>query len=776
MRAYLAVIKDSFREAFASKILWVLIILITLFLGLLAGFSVADALRTGINSQDVIDMESLAARLRDADADSPAGRIRDRLEDDLKKELLTFDENTTERRAKVSLFRDIRSQLDDQLKEPDFAGEIQVPNESLSEEGQELATRDANSQPELKPLERLRLHRLTLEAALPDDVRPSPSQVVNVTYVGFTLVRDVTLSQDELEKGINGLLQVFIFVFVSVIGTLIAIVVTAPIVPRMYEGGAIDLLLSKPVSRSLLFLSKFFGGCAFTMVNAAFLIVGMWAIIGIRLGVWSNGLLLSIPVYLFLFVLYYSVSAATGVVYRGPIISVVMVVVFWFLCFVVGTAKDWIEGFDVRPATVQSVVATEQGPLAINMMGNVYAWSDTTQDWEHVFAETEQQNPDMPSFARVAVRMQGGFPFVGTHFDHKNNRLVALTRNIAFPMPGNGPSRLYVARNDDDWARRGGTRANTGPRNLLLSPSSEILAVGLQGIDVFVGDPEKTETSRKWLGFDFTLGQGGGKFVPTTDPEMTKWQHPFDATIDATTGNVIVFSDGELIVLEPGNDNGKLTYSPGTTRDLETDEAALVVAAQGRLLVALADGDYRLLDSQTLKPTGTTIPGGPRKPRQAVASPDGRFLAVVSHKSEAWLIDATTGQTVSDSAISGDVHALAFDSENRLLVGDLFMRVTSYSLPDFNQVKLHDPPLSTLQAVYRYALLPIYTIFPKPGELNTVIARLFEEDDTVTVTGNNKDLKADQIEIDFMTPLVSNGAFLVVMLALTCLYVSRKDF
>ena len=34
MRAYLAVIKDSFREAFASKILWVLIIMIAGFAAL----------------------------------------------------------------------------------------------------------------------------------------------------------------------------------------------------------------------------------------------------------------------------------------------------------------------------------------------------------------------------------------------------------------------------------------------------------------------------------------------------------------------------------------------------------------------------------------------------------------------------------------------------------------------------------------------------------------------------------------------------------------------
>ena len=53
---------------------------------------------------------------------------------------------------------------------------------------------------------------------------------------------------------------------------------------------------------------------------------------------------------------------------------------------------------------------------------------------------------------------------------------------------------------------------------------------------------------------------------------------------------------------------------------------------------------------------------------------------------------------------------------------------------------------------------------------------LFEDSDTVTVSGNNEDLQADQFELDIQTPLVSNAAFLLVMLALTCLYVSRKDF
>ena len=63
MRAYLAVIKDSFREAFASKILWVLIILISLFLLLLAGLSTRPTIQVDLRGRDIVDQETLAERM-----------------------------------------------------------------------------------------------------------------------------------------------------------------------------------------------------------------------------------------------------------------------------------------------------------------------------------------------------------------------------------------------------------------------------------------------------------------------------------------------------------------------------------------------------------------------------------------------------------------------------------------------------------------------------------------------------------------------------------------
>ncbi len=764
MRAYVAVLKDAFRETLASKVLWVLLVLITTFLLLFSGLSVAPAVRTGLAFRDVFDWPDLVVRLRDAPADSPAGHVRQQLTDKLQKQVGSFTRDGTGQRR---FLRELREAIDSQLATDDFAEAIDLADESLSDEAREL-----KSAGDVSKQQRQRLNRLVLEAALPDDVRPSPRDVVTPTYIGYVLFDEFTLDDKELDEAVKGALQVFIFFFVSVLGTFIAILVTAPIVPRMFEPGAIDLLLSKPVSRSLVFLSKFFGGCAFTLLNAGYLIGGMWLIIGWRFGIWSDGLLLSLPIYLFLFVLYYSVSAATGVLFRGPILSVVMVVVFWFLCFVVDTAKTSAEQFELNGTRIHTIIPAGEALLATSSAGRTFRWTKAAGEWEEVFNSTE----DLQGLRAVAVRVGRGFPFLGPLYDPQKQRLVAVSKPMPVFLPGGGPGRLFVASAEDNWSRRGGTTVPLSPRGLFLSSEGEILVIGPGGLFRFEGNAAKTHRPFKIFGLDFGNRAGLGKFVEATSGKLPRWPTPFAAAMDPATKNIVVFSKGQLTLLARGKDETGKTYAKTATGDLETGKAAILAIAGDRLLVALADGDYRLLDARTLQPADTQVPAGPSKPRWAAGSADGRFLAVVNHTGQAWLFDTTTQRLVTGGPIGGKVHALAFTERNTLLVGDLFMRVNEYQLPGLAPVRAFDPPLTTLQAVYRYALLPIYTVFPKPGQLNTVVASLFETEDTVSMSGDNDDLQADQVEIDIRTPLISNAMFLVVILGLTCLYVSRKDF
>ena len=79
MRPYLAVIKDSFREAFASWVLWIVLILILLFLLVIAPFGYRAVPQVRLLERDVPPPQDLGLILELVDAhgtdDTPAGHI-----------------------------------------------------------------------------------------------------------------------------------------------------------------------------------------------------------------------------------------------------------------------------------------------------------------------------------------------------------------------------------------------------------------------------------------------------------------------------------------------------------------------------------------------------------------------------------------------------------------------------------------------------------------------------------------------------------------------------
>ncbi len=159
-----------------------------------------------------------------------------------------------------------------------------------------------------------------IENAYSERFRPQPPRQILITYLGFKISPPIPFTKQRVDRWIEQLaLPVLMSFLVGVVAILAAILVTAPIIPQMFEPGSLNLLLSKPISRSLMFLAKFVGGCAFILVNVAYLITGLWLIAGMRFSIWNQGLLLCIPIFLFLFAIYYSVSALAGVVWRNAV-------------------------------------------------------------------------------------------------------------------------------------------------------------------------------------------------------------------------------------------------------------------------------------------------------------------------------------------------------------------------------------------------------------------------------------------------------------------------
>jgi ABC-type transport system involved in multi-copper enzyme maturation permease subunit len=124
---------------------------------------------------------------------------------------------------------------------------------------------------------------------------------------------------------------------------LISAIITAFFIPNMMRKGAVDLLLAKPIHRSVLLVYKFIGGLSFMFVNTLVVVVGVWLVLGLRSGLWSPAFLLTILVLTFEFAIFYSVSTLFAVLTRSPIVAILASCLAWGLFFVVGWTYTFVD-------------------------------------------------------------------------------------------------------------------------------------------------------------------------------------------------------------------------------------------------------------------------------------------------------------------------------------------------------------------------------------------------------------------------------------------------
>ncbi|MFQ5636544.1 MAG: hypothetical protein ACE5IR_00940 [bacterium] len=114
-------------------------------------------------------------------------------------------------------------------------------------------------------------------------------------------------------------------------GIFLSIFATANLVPRFLEKGAIELILSKPLSRPLIFISRFLGAQSIVAFNVTYLIAGTWLVLSIKTGIWYWPFLYSVPMVMIAFAIIYALMAFVGVTTRstGVTIMVAYLVLFF---------------------------------------------------------------------------------------------------------------------------------------------------------------------------------------------------------------------------------------------------------------------------------------------------------------------------------------------------------------------------------------------------------------------------------------------------------------
>lgn len=114
---------------------------------------------------------------------------------------------------------------------------------------------------------------------------------------------------------------------------ILALISTASLFPDFIAGGAIELTLSRPISRLRLFFTKYLTGLLFVGLQVLAFTLACFLVIGIRGNSWEFSLFLAVPIVVLFFSYLYCVSTLVGIVTRSTIAAVLVTVLFWLVIF-----------------------------------------------------------------------------------------------------------------------------------------------------------------------------------------------------------------------------------------------------------------------------------------------------------------------------------------------------------------------------------------------------------------------------------------------------------
>ncbi len=104
---------------------------------------------------------------------------------------------------------------------------------------------------------------------------------------------------------------------VYIVSLLISISATADFIPNLITKGNIDVIISKPISRTQILIGRVLGVFAIVAFNILYITLFTWIIISVKTGVWNTGFLVSALITLLTFLTMYSFITLLGILTKG---------------------------------------------------------------------------------------------------------------------------------------------------------------------------------------------------------------------------------------------------------------------------------------------------------------------------------------------------------------------------------------------------------------------------------------------------------------------------
>lgn len=767
MRPYLAIVTDSFHAAFASRVLWMVLAAIVLFLAAIAPIGYHEVFTVEFSPADIQSPDRLsgliAAALSD-DRATAARRVALALPEDLREEILAAAQQQEAEGPGRHRYAEAFNSLiqSDQWHD----AELWQATPRLGE----LRELDEQAADELDPQLRMRRARLRLESAFPGAFRPRPERSLMITYAGYETPQALPIRRQQFADTLNQFVFPSILYYLLGVGAVfIGVLVTAPIIPEMLQPGSLHLLLSKPISRPALYLSKFVGGCAFVLLCVTLLVSGLWLIAGWRLEIWNHRLFYCIPVLVFLFAVYYSVSALAALRWRSAILSVVLTILFWFVCFLVGTTASLFDGLVTGPARATSLTISDDVAFAATASGDLLRLAPDQTAYE----------PQIESDFGQGYRMLGPVRLT-------DGRVVsARTFQQQFNFFASADVHLMIHAPDQHSTHVLGMQLPVGVTEILAAADGGLFALGTGGLFYAPGDalaidedsvaPEPGLAGGLFGGIQRLLGSVARGFTPIA-PESLMLSSPSSFATVPGSNDLIVYTRGRLIRLARREGNIPQWSIAAEVRTAGDDTLATQTAATAHHAVIARPGEpLRTYELQTLEPH-REIPIAESVSIAALhSSPDGRMIAApLSDRRIALLrVDADPQLAFPRYPHQGHILAAAWADDGSLWLAHHVDRLIAVA-PSTGEVLADRRPERDLwRSIDAWVVTPLRSIVPQTGEISEAM--------TAIITGRNDveieaGAEVQRETLNVVRPLATCGAFIAVMLLLGCVYIYRQDF
>jgi ABC-type transport system involved in multi-copper enzyme maturation permease subunit len=826
MRPYFAIIKDSFRAALASRVLYVLLLFITLLLLVISPLHIRETLdwqlpTRGLDNQKIAEM--LVER-QGQDGEAVMTRIWELLPDDnnLKERVIKIAEkgetaevapktegrrgNRDGGRPEWTVDLETRQELIDGLnsviENPKFYIASDWKNRLLRREAKELID---SGYDQLSDIQVRRVNRLLFSSAFSKKlVPPGEDSAIEFCYAIWNPIDPLPMSQQQLSKLLITDLPWYFEKFVLSIGLLIAIIVTANLIPETFEPGSLNLLLSKPISRWGLYVAKFLGGCTFIGICTAYLFFGLWLWLGIGMGTWDRAILLSIPLYILVFAIYFAVSAFVGLVWRSSIVSVILTLVFWAFCFSIGSVYGVFDT-KMKNTELASVFPAANEVFATDVLQQVYRWDQSGSAWDLVagvnLSGDDQMAVNISSYlAKLSV--VPAFPALGNSpqpvYDPIHNIVVCsrlnslggssndnkvsvlregATESLELGKFPSGTIQLFPSPHGIIAVTSGGEiyRMNSELVQQRLKVSNEAEEVASDDTDEIAdgSSDENTISDAVESTEELFVEMGQAEGIRLRNKSSISYNRQFDEFAIYDAGFIKVF----------GLNDGSYYLKAELALELSFDKKMTAMIAYSGKTIAVAFGNGKVIsvNAETMVEENEFQLESRSAIRQIDGSPDGQYIGVLFRNGNLWMLDLEGGQEMRKVNFFGVKGISTFDliEDGQVWIGEDIESATLCDLDQGTVVKTLNPPSDLIQSLYRYAIRPAYTICPKPSEFYKVVSHLASSSDTSA--NENIDLREAERRGNSpgespWAPLTSGLVFMFVMLAAGCLVFQAKDY